>query len=80
MTALSESGAAVLLGLAVGELLEQVFDVEVTFNNDVFFAIILPPIIFYQVGMDDPTNTSWNPILSSYVPMPDIHPLKPFAI
>ncbi|CAB1118081.1 unnamed protein product [Ectocarpus sp. CCAP 1310/34] len=43
-----ESGPAILLGLAVGLMVNYGVGQQFDFNADVFFYVVLPPIIFHQ--------------------------------
>jgi NhaP-type Na+/H+ or K+/H+ antiporter len=43
-----ESGPAILLGLAVGLMMNYGADQQFDFNADIFFYAVLPPIIFHQ--------------------------------
>ena len=55
-------------GLAVGLMVNYGVGQQFDFNADVFFYVVLPPIIFHQVK-----GYSRSP---SIVPVPDIWPLK----
>ena len=44
-----ESGPAILLGLAVGLMMNYGTGQQFDFNPDIFFYVVLPPIIFHQV-------------------------------
>jgi hypothetical protein len=45
-----ESGPAILLGLAVGLMMNYGAGQQFDFNADIFFYVVLPPIIFHQVS------------------------------
>eukprot|EP00611_Tribonema_gayanum_P014358 TRINITY_DN25716_c0_g1_i1.p1 TRINITY_DN25716_c0_g1~~TRINITY_DN25716_c0_g1_i1.p1 ORF type:complete len:163 (-),score=20.03 TRINITY_DN25716_c0_g1_i1:113-601(-) len=44
-----ESGPAILLGLAVGLMMNYGAGEQFDFDADIFFYVVLPPIIFHQV-------------------------------
>jgi hypothetical protein len=44
-----ESGPAILLGLAVGLMVNYGTTTQFDFDADIFFYVVLPPIIFHQV-------------------------------
>lgn len=46
-----ESGPAILLGLAVGLMMNYGAGQQFDFNADIFFYVVLPPIIFHQVSI-----------------------------
>lgn len=43
-----ESTIAVAAGMLLGLLLSKSFHIRTQFSQEVFFYLILPPIIFYQ--------------------------------